>query len=300
MVLIRCCYRPHLAALPSTRKELLAFSNAGHPPFTPLDLLTHYSPASGPSSYVAYPARPTLASLTAPIQILHSFLTRTSTFVSKDPWKAEPFGRTPMTPLQVLMSEASAFPTVLEGLDASKSMHTDNALSLVRIAVRVTVELVNRLTQTLECAAASGSHWWYTSRDGLACVWFPDITTANYLMYYWAFWIICVTHIRQLGEQYPCLGAEDVRLNGDAPESESITDQLVDLSGRILQSMEFLTQDEMKLFGVSSAVLPFQTALSCLKAHGSRDARSGILQPVLEKIVDRGYADILNSSYTGM
>ncbi|MBE3049917.1 hypothetical protein IMZ48_46950 [Candidatus Bathyarchaeota archaeon] len=202
-----------------------------------------------------------------------------------------------MTPLQVLMSEASAFPKVLEGLDACKPMHVGNALPLARSAVATTVDVVNKLTRTLDCASVSGSHWWYIYKDGRTCVWFPDITTANYLTYYWAFWVICVTQIRQLREDFPCLGAEDVLLNGDPPESQNIADQLVDLSSRILQSMEFLTQDEMKLFGVSSAILPFQTAFSFFKEHGVGEACSGILEPVLKMIVDRGYGDILNGGH---
>lgn len=233
-------------------------------------------------------------------QILHSFFTRTSTFVSEEPWKAEPFVRTPMAPLQVLMSEASVFPAIVEDLDACDSMRADHALSHARRALARTVEVVNKLARALDCASISGSHWWYTTRDGRACVWFPDITTANYLTYYWAFWIICVTHIRQLRVEYPSLGAEDVRLDGDLPESRSITQQLAELSSRILQSIEFLTQDEMKLFGVSSAVLPFQTAFSYLKAHGDCAARHDILKPVLDKIAARGFGDILNSSHGGM
>lgn len=195
------------------------------------------------------------------------------------------------------MSEASIFPAILEELDASGSMRADDAISLARNAISMTVEVVNKLTRTLDCASVSGSHWWYTSKDGRAYVWFPDITTANYLTYYWAFWIICVTHIRRLREEYPCLGLEDVWLNGDVPESQKVTEQLVDLSGRILQSMEFLTQDEMKLFGASSAVLPFQAAFSYLNSHGDGAARHGILEPVLEKIATRGFGDILNSSH---
>lgn len=225
---------------------------------------------------------------------------RTSTFVSSGPWKAEPFDNVSMTPLQVLMSEASVFPTILEGLDASGSMRANDALSLARSAVAMTVEVVNKLTRTLECASVSGSHWWYACEEGRACVWFPDITTANYLTYYWAFWIICVTHIRQLREEFPCLGCEDVWLDGDLPESQNISWHLVNLSSRILQSMEFLTQDEMKLFGVSSAVLPFQTAVSYLEAHGDDAVRYGILEPVLKKIAARGFGDILDSGNSGI
>ena len=200
-----------------------------------------------------------------------------------------------MTPLQTLMSEASIFPAIVEGLEARELAHGDEALALARNAVDMTVEVVHRLTRTLECAAVSGSQWWYARRG---CVWFPDISTANYLTYYWAFWIICVTHIRQLRADYPCLRDEDVRLDGAAPESGEVSEQLVNLSCRILQSMEFLTQDEMKLFGASSAVLPFQTAVSFLGDRGDVEARPAILETVLETIANRGYGDILNGTPT--
>ena len=204
-----------------------------------------------------------------------------------------------MTPLQTLMSEASIFPAIVENLEARELTHGDDALALARNAVDMTVEVVHRLTRTLECAAVSGSQWWwYARRGGRACVWFPDISTANYLTYYWAFWIICVTHIRKLRADYPCLRDEDVWLDGAAPESGEVTEQLVDLSCRILQSMEFLTQDEMKLFGASSAVLPFQTAVSFLGDRGDVEARPAILETVLETIANRGYLDILNGTPT--
>ncbi|KAF6518122.1 hypothetical protein HZS61_002200 [Fusarium oxysporum f. sp. conglutinans] len=230
-----------------------------------------------------------------PILVLHSFLTRRSSFLATDSWKTEPFAHVSATPLQALMNDVIAVPAIFEELDTCKFMPASRAAYHAENALTMIVAVVDRLTQSYHSTLLSGNSWWYMSRaENEVSLWFPDITVANYLTHYWAFWIICVTHIRQLREAYPSLKEREVLVDGQAPESQDISEKLMDLSTQIFQSIEFLIQDEMKLFGIASAALPFQTACSFLKRNnGSEGVCSGMYKQVLDKIVQRGYGNML-------
>ncbi|RKK76051.1 hypothetical protein BFJ71_g17013 [Fusarium oxysporum] len=230
-----------------------------------------------------------------PILILHSFVTRRSSFLAADSWKAEPFADISAKPLQALMNDISVIPAILEELDTCRFMPASRAASHAENALSMIVAVVDRLTKSYHSTLLSGPSWRYVSRaESEVSLWFPDITVANYQTHYWAFWIICVTHIRQLREDYPVLKEREVLVDGQAPESQDISEKLMALSTRIFQSIEFLIQDEMKLFGVASAALPFQTAYWLLKKNnGSEDVCSGIYKQVLDKIVHKGYGNIL-------
>ncbi|KAI8416709.1 hypothetical protein FOFC_03022 [Fusarium oxysporum] len=229
------------------------------------------------------------------LQVLHSFLTRRSSFLATDSWKTEPFADVSATPLQALMNDVIAVPAIFEELDTCKFMPASRAVYHAENALTMIVAVVDRLTQSYHSTLLSGNSWWYMSRaENEVSLWFPDITVANYLTHYWAFWIICVTHIRQLREAYPSLKEREVLVDGQAPESQDISEKLMDLSTQIFQSIEFLIQDEMKLFGIASAALPFQTACSFLKRNnGSEGVCSGMYKQVLDKIVQRGYGNML-------
>ncbi len=161
------------------------------------------------------------------------------------------------------MNDISKVPESFQEFDTSKLMlaqwsgfsHWTRSLaehSLVTVA-----EVVDKLTQTYQLTAVSGSSWWFVlGGDDTTSVWFPTIAEACYIINYWTFWILCVMHIRQLREDYPRLRAKEVLLDGEEPESQTISDKLKELSTRIMLSMDFFLQDEMKLCGIVSAALP--------------------------------------------
>ncbi|KAK3989424.1 hypothetical protein QBC44DRAFT_350636 [Cladorrhinum sp. PSN332] len=248
-----------------------------------------------PAFYASGPAHKLFVLGFRPILILHSFITRRPSFLAADSWKTEPFGHVAPTPLQALMNDLSVVPATLEELDACKLMPANRSSAVVEKSLITLVEVVNKLTQSYHSTSASRSLWWYVPRAGnKVSVWFPDLSLACYQTNYWAFWIICVLNIRQLREDYPDLRGKEVQLNGHAPESQNISEQLIELSIRILQSIEFHIQDEMKVYGVISAAIPFQTAFYLLKkSDGSDGLCSGTYNQVLSKIAQKGYQDML-------
>lgn len=191
------------------------------------------------------------------------------------------------------MSGASAIPGLLEEINACKSMATSEAASTLEKAFTTLVELATWLAQNQQPGSESKLSWWYVARArNDSCIWFADITMANYLTHSWAFWIICTTTIRQLRADYPCLKGKQIHLNGHKPESEPITQQLIEISIRILQSMDFLMQDDMKLYGVASATLPFQAAYDFLEMI-DKGPCARVCKQALYKITQKGYRGLL-------
>ena len=198
------------------------------------------------------------------------------------------------SPLQALMSGASAIPGLLEEINACKSMATSETASTIEKAFTALVELATGLALNQQPGSESEHPRWYVARaTNDSCIWFPDITMANYLTHSWAFWIICITTIRQLRADYPCLMGKQIQVNGHRPESQHVTKQLIEISVRILQSMDFLIQDNMKLYGVASAALPFQTAYDYLEMTDKEGPCARICKQALDKVAQKGYRELL-------
>ncbi|KAH8800369.1 hypothetical protein F5884DRAFT_549580 [Xylogone sp. PMI_703] len=233
-----------------------------------------------------------------PLLVLHAFATRTPTFLAVERWKIEPFCYIPVTPLQALFNDGSIIPAILERLDNAKLKSVDIALITVSVSISQLVEILDRLSKWYEQVLTSSemSLWWTRSGVGdETYLWFSNITVANSLTHFWAFWIICIANIRQLREQYPSLRERELQVDGQIPESEYISTKIIEMSANILQSVEYLTQEKMKLFGATSAFLPLQTACDALGiVDGSGD--SGCFrkyQRVIEIIKRSEYQDIL-------
>jgi hypothetical protein len=138
--------------------------------------------------------------------------------------------------------------------------------------------------------------WWSISgQDGETYLWYSCISAANCLTHYWAFWIICVTNIIRLRTDHPHLLDCGITVDNQSPESQYISDKVIERSTWILQSVEFFIQDEMKLYGVASIFLPLQTACSVLEIGdryaGNESCRRH--ERIIKKINRSGYRDIL-------
>ncbi|KAG7428974.1 putative AC transposase [Fusarium oxysporum f. sp. raphani] len=115
-----------------------------------------------------------------PILVLHSFLTRRSSFLATDSWKTEPFADVSATPLQALMNDVIAVPAIFEELDTCKFMPASRAAYHAENALTMIVAVVDRLTQSYHSTLLSGNSWWYMSRaENEVSLWFPDITTTE-------------------------------------------------------------------------------------------------------------------------
>ncbi|KZL76342.1 C6 zinc finger domain protein, partial [Colletotrichum tofieldiae] len=218
-----------------------------------------------------------------PLLILHSLTCHTSTFLGASEWRQEPFSHIPATPIQELMNEASRVPSILEKLDncqatnsVTESVARDTASQLTEILDRF--ELCYRSTQV----SSKGALWWTSYGYGVddISIIYPNITVANYLTHFWAFWIVCVTQIRQLTAQFPGLIDHDTLVNGRgrALASEHIRQKCLKLSRQIFQSVNYLLQEDMKIYGIASASYPLQIACATMETLGNETEDAQLLR----------------------
>lgn len=190
-----------------------------------------------------------------------------------------PFLAFPASPLQALLSITSPIPSILERLDCSKFGPATKQKTVARGAAVEFNKILATMSSSLQEAMRSPgqtTYWDILGDDGETSIWFSSISVANLLTHIWAFWIICVTNIRSLISEYPDLQSLEILVDGQTPGSKFVTEKIASAANDILLSMEFLMQDEMKLFGVASLILPLQVARSVYNASTitDRDAYS--------------------------
>lgn len=193
------------------------------------------------------------------------------------------------------MGDASTIPGILEQRDEERYSPVGIApedCSVTRLLAAL--DMLN--TSYRHFASSKPQPLWYYSSDHTTIM-FPDITIANFVTHYWAFWIICITKIRQhldvtLGQ------GDSVHIQGLAPEAGLVSENLMEFSVLILKSIDYLIQEQMGLYGVASVALPFHTASNYIMNHnpaGDEQSRD-IVQRAINNVRYRGYQDILSCS----
>ncbi|KAF4829600.1 hypothetical protein CGCTS75_v006442 [Colletotrichum tropicale] len=154
---------------------------------------------------------------------------------------------------------------------------SNDSETAARQAVIQFVEAINRLDHWHKSAKTTMGDFTLlaetsTSEAGLE---FPNITVANSLSHYWAFWIICATQTKRLTAQHPHISDGRLLIDGDRPESETVTRKVLQLSKSILASTGYLMREDMKLYGTASAFFPLHIARSALEMFGGNDEAIG-------------------------
>lgn len=187
--------------------------------------------------------------------------------------------------MQTLLSVASTLPSVLQKVDELQKLPSDEATSAAYELWTTLFEILGRLEQWKQSfrQGTSGLLYWtrltqcpnasqfqpLQSYNHNICIWFPNISVANSLIHFWAFRAICLMQIRNLATSFPTLGSG--KLSAENQVSESIYRRdLMELATRICQSMDYLMQDEMKLYGPASTLFPLRTALGVFKEDSQR------------------------------
>ncbi|KAK7447488.1 hypothetical protein Landi51_06844 [Colletotrichum acutatum] len=226
-----------------------------------------------------------------PILILHAFETRKSTFLGTPEWKEEPFRRVVQDPLQALLSEACAIPAIFEMLDHCN----DDSESAARKAVIQFVEAINRLDSWHKSTNMTMGDFTCLHKVSPAdtSLEFPNITVANSLSHYWAFWIICATQIQRLRVHHLNISQDCLLIDGEYPASKAVTQKVLQLATFILESTGYLMREDMKLYGLASAFFPLHIARGALEMFGGGDeAICEQLARNAEIIRQQGYEDV--------
>lgn len=192
------------------------------------------------------------------------------------------------------MGEGSRILGILEKLDLLEGQSDPSALAGALEVLHDFLDLLDRFNgwQASYPAMSSSTSYWFkpsTQKGNRPSIWFKNIMIANALHHFWAFKVICLSNIERLRLAYPGL-----ILSHDAlttyMKASSIFDEIMSLSTTICQAIEYLMQDEMKLFGPTSAVLPLRVAFDTFRAGGERS--NGELEwceSIFEYIMGKGY-----------
>lgn len=199
--------------------------------------------------------------LTVSRQVVLALFSRKSSFLAGEEWKTIPFRETPASPVQALMSEGAIIPSILERMDS------EGVIAAAKEALAAFEAVLDRLNtwadDFLSSACASSPLLWFqpSAESERKHIFFRDITAASALTHFWAFKVICLRNIDRLKAACPHSGSSH------AHETEGF-EETVQLSVMICQSIEYLMQDRMKLFGPTSVTLPLRTAYETFEVGG--------------------------------
>ena len=187
--------------------------------------------------------------------MVQSVQSRKSAFMASKDWIDIPFSASPPSLMQQLINVTLVLPSLLERVDNLAELSITPQNSEVSDLWQSFLNLDSRL-EDWEESLHEQSMWSQPldsdSRPPLlgADIWFTDITMANFYMHIWAFQIICILELSHLASVH-------TSTSWTLPKGPKTIQAA---SRKICLSMNYLLQDEMKLFGPASAMLPLQTA----------------------------------------
>ncbi|KAH8200994.1 hypothetical protein TruAng_004853 [Truncatella angustata] len=204
-----------------------------------------------------------------PLLILKAFILRKATFLVHEDWIEKPFQHHHAAPLQNLLSLAATIPGVLEKFDILKDEPPNTTMVAAKEALAELVEIRSNLQTWSDSFSADSSvplYWQRTPKNASEChktlLWFQDLSGANVFIYLWSFQIICLSHIQSLLARCPELQKLDVTTPENTAELRNFC---IELSIKIYQSMEYVTQEGFMLYGLLSAGFPLYTARKAME-----------------------------------
>lgn len=187
--------------------------------------------------------------------------------------------------MQRLISHNCVLPSLLENLDSLPAPTSDSFFSMAR-------EVYGGLDSLLSTVEDWETTYWADCHgpmsqpiltslhvsDGISqhqetesifpVSWlFPNITIANTITHYWALTIVVLSSIKSL-HRISRNAIFTEYLSASRHSLESLEAKMTYLASNICQSMEYLTDDKMKVYGPASAVYPLSVALIVFRDQG--------------------------------
>lgn len=227
--------------------------------------------------------------------MVQSVQSRKSAFIASKDWIDIPFSASPPSLMQQLINVSLVLPSLLERVDHLTEMSSALQNSEVSDLWHSFLHLFSRLEIWEE--SLHGQWMWSQpfssdSRPSLlgADIWFTDITKANFYMHLWAFQIICILELNHLADVHTACRSW-ILPKGFANIQEA--------SRKIYRSMKYLLQDEMRLFGPASAMLPLQTAYKVFSADKCKyTCELEYLRRIVDCLVEKGLRSTPDMVYT--
>ena len=199
-------------------------------------------------------------------QLFEAIQSRRPSFLANEKWQTIPFTHNQPHPFHLLLNHGAQIPALLEKFDLfmessplqSSSISVATAYSLWMAFNEV---ISNLADWEFSSYSAKSQFLWPRFASGDVSdeikmeqqLWFSDAAAANAFTHLWAFMIICLRHQFLLRIAFPMLNFQS-----DIEKAEIIC--VFGLAARIINSMTYLLQDEMRLKGQMEALLPFTMA----------------------------------------
>ncbi|KAF2012409.1 hypothetical protein BU24DRAFT_484054 [Aaosphaeria arxii CBS 175.79] len=247
----------------------------------------HYSIGSSQRLFVAL----------RPILVTNAIMNRQSTFLAMKEWDDVPFQDIRAKPFQVLISEASHIPAILEKIDGLNYNNPTSANAMAKGLGLNLIHIMHRLNQWyshLQEVIGYPLCWETVSVNGEALTWFADLIMATSLIHFWAFWIICAIELRKLEKGFPFLKEAIMHTCAQyLVDSHSVT-AIFQVGTSILQSMDFFSQDAMNFVGIAEFSFPFHIAIISLSSlEGEyKTLSSQVIETALERSVGARFKEI--------
>ncbi|PLB52007.1 hypothetical protein P170DRAFT_352165 [Aspergillus steynii IBT 23096] len=213
-----------------------------------------------------------------PLLVLEAFRHRQPVFLASPEWFEIPFFILSPSLMQRLLSKAVIIPSLFRKCDEILDTPCASDISEIRGICRSFIDIVRQLEdwETSTRVEIGRPYFWnqdktFSSRSPPtfeeSFLWYDNVTMANVFTHLWAFHIVCLSEIERLMLLFPetLLGETSLLSLKDVGD---ITSRTLTLSKQICLSMEYLMQDEMKLFGPASTFFPLQVANEKLRAYG--------------------------------
>lgn len=200
--------------------------------------------------------------------------------------------------MQSLLNEATTIPSLLRQSDALLGNRRKRSSSNVTELISRFVDSLNRFDnwETALFLESDGPLYWQyaattqgagpgVSEPNDLLLWYPNVTMANVFTYLWAFRITCLAEVRNLTVLVPRDILEESQSSWKLGSSfDHIQTRITALAKLICQRIDYLLQDEMKLFGPASTFFPLRMAyrslqerdVSCIESVVDRVARKGL------------------------
>ncbi|KAF9888459.1 hypothetical protein FE257_008566 [Aspergillus nanangensis] len=201
-----------------------------------------------------------------PLLMIHAIQARKAIFLAAHSWTSIPFAFFSPSPMQSLLNQVATLPSLLERIDRLPDRESMSFGPEVNDIFESLVDILHRLDKwesALHSDTATPLYWDRDENRDLCftkvAIWFPNITMANVFTHIWTFRGVALFEMERLIDIFPRLRIDYSTILTDL-HFDHVRSTVAEYSQKICQSMEYLMQDEMRLFGPASTLLPLQMA----------------------------------------
>ncbi|CBY02475.1 predicted protein [Plenodomus lingam JN3] len=205
-----------------------------------------------------------------PVLLFQALAARKSTFLAQENWLRIPFRHHPPSAIQALISDGAVIPSIMEAIDILPTLPWYAAVMKAH-QLKAKLEMVlGRLSRWndrfgRDISESPGPILKADSpqafENGARSFWFPSLVAANVHTHMWAFEIVSLVELDKLTPYLP--GEKDVVSTPDQDEEPPFA-RITTLASKICQCMEYLLQEDLKLFGPAAALFPLNIAYEVL------------------------------------